>query len=150
MPNLFLELDQELFFVPDKREAEEFRASCGASTGLRIIFKFLVERGRSSVGFELDASSFVSGGIEAKPDGEGYRVKLSGVAKVKVYEMQMTAFSKKQAFFVLDGIGLTSSLEAYRPSSVLPDSKDIVIIDGEGFVKFTGKIGTKKTAMEAY
>jgi hypothetical protein len=149
MPNLFIEAHQEFAIFPPAKAADKFNAVCGPNANLEIKLQFTIEDRGGTIGFVITAENFLSGGIAVARDNEGFRIKIEGVAKAKVYDMQMTSFAENEPL-VYSGISLPGSLEAYTPQSILKDGADKITINEEEYVKFSGKIGTKKSSMETY
>ena len=152
MPNLFLKIEQIVDLDPgselnkskvqskiDKSE-KDFELNC----------KFFLVGSQSSCGFQIQQSDFIEGGFSiTTKDSATFSVAISGVAKVKVYEMQMTAYSENRSL-CLTSVSILGTSVAMSLITKNLDPGQTVKYDGEKEVLLKCQIGTKKSALLAY
>jgi len=113
--------------------------------GFSIQFDFAVESG--SIGFQVPSSSFVEGAAKILSEGNQLSVNLSGVAKVKIYEMQETQFVEKSRLYV-SGITIDGTYELI-PVKTLAAAQSVQH-NGEVYPLAFVEVGGKKTALVRY
>lgn len=152
MPNLFLKIEQIVDLDPgselskskvqskiDKSE-KDFELNC----------KFFQVGSQGSCGFQIQQSDFVEGGFAiSTKDSATFSLAILGVAKVKVYEMQMTAYSENRSL-CLTSVSISGSSAAMSLITKNLGQDQTVKYDGEKEVLLKCQIGTKKSALLAY
>lgn len=94
MPFLFISINQ-IVNLDQIQAVESIRGQNGKD--LSVQFSFLVKSG--SIGFRVGPENFVEGGMEVNDDGN-VSVKIFGIVKVKVYEMQETQITSAAPLYI--------------------------------------------------
>ena len=152
MPNLFLKIDQTVSLDAGPAFVKERVQSMieNSDMSFDINCTFILIGSDSSCGFSIKASDFIEGGFSISAiDSKSFSIAISGLAKVKVYEMQMTAYSEKRPLSI-SSVSIAGSAAGMDPivSNLSPDT--VVQNFDNTHLLLRSKIGIKKSALLDY
>lgn len=143
MPNLFINIDQSFLCEVNQKAvgATSFmEALKNNPSSIEINFQFLKSKSSSSCGFLISSDSFVSGGLTSKELSDNkFQISISGVAKVKVYEMQINAWNDGD-ILVIDT--LNKGISGFSPTISAEDTS--FSWGGDKYLVAKAKLGLKK------
>lgn len=142
MATLFIRMNQT--FPLDQKAAQRLNGGI-SDPSFSIQFNFAVKSG--SIGFEVSTSSFIEGAAKILNENKQFLVNMSGLAKVKIYEMQETQFAEKSALYV-SGISVEGTYELI-PAKPLSTTESVKH-NGEVYPLAAVEVGQKKTALIRY
>lgn len=144
MPNLFINIDQSFLCEVNQKAvgATSFIEALKTDPpNIEVNLRFLKSKSPSSCGFEITSESFVNGGLTSKQISENkFQVNISGVAKVKVYEMQINAWNDGDTL-VIDT--LSKDMSGFSPAISTEDTS--FSWNGDKYLVAKAKLGMKKS-----
>jgi len=150
MPFLFLSLNQQVLVFAPCNIARKLKSMLGAeNAALSLNCKFFRPKALGSVGFSVESKNFEVGGFkvsEAEKSNK-YLITVNGLAKIKIYEMQVTAFQKKYPL-IIDSLNIEGSchgLNVFLPSG---STVSPLHFKNKLFTPLSGIFGMKKTSLK--
>ena len=143
MATVFVKIDQTVWLDDSPFGHELIRETQSNGADLSLSF---ATAGSGRVGFRLPSSSWVEGGMTIEEDGKIWKAQASGIAKIKIYELDEIQLALKVPLYIAGVIFDVVSRVVPTPIA----GSETIMHHGQQYPLARVFLGLKKSALALY